>query len=191
VDHTEHAERKISTYAAICYAAQLDEAACDRRIKKLLNLGHLATLRFGYATFLVSGISRACSHQLVRAKHLDFLQESQRYVKQTDTKFVFPELRNVEMYRQAYEVALHCYNELIRNGVRKEDARYVLPNAATTELYVTGNFQAWKDFLRNRQDKAAQWEIREVANQIATRLYEIAPTVFQENYEKALESAEV
>lgn len=179
VDHTENPERLIATLAAICYAADLSEAACDRRINKLLDLNHLATLRFASATFLVSGISRACSHQIVRAKHLDFLQESQRYVKQHGASFVYPGTGSDGKISGAYQLVQRIYDELIEAGVRKEDARYVLPNGITTEMYVTGNFQAWSDFLRNRQDKSAQWEIRGVAHKIALHLESIAPTIFK------------
>lgn len=57
-------------------------------------------------------------------------------------------------------------------------ARYFLPQGSTTRMYVTGNFQAWADFLKNRLDKAAQWEIREVAQEIQRRLARVAPNVF-------------
>ena len=62
--------------------------------------------------------------------------------------------------------SLELYKELIENGTKKEDARFVLPEATTTELIVTGNFQAWLDFIQLRADKHAQWEIREVARTI-------------------------
>lgn len=175
-DITENAEYKIAKYAAICYDADTSEDSCARRINKLLNLGHLATLRFGTATFLIEGVSRACSHQLVRSKHLDFLQESQRYVKQDAVEFIYP--TNDPSFDVIYEACIKTYRELINKGIRKEDARFVLHNAATTRLYVTGNFQAWKDFLRNRTDKAAQWEIRAVALEIEKQLNEHCPNIF-------------
>lgn len=179
VDWTENAERKIAEYAAICYNADTSEEACQRRMVKLLNLGHLATLRFGYATFLIEGISRACSHQIVRSKHLDYLQESQRYVNQRNVDFVYPiSLLESSTYNAFLIDASDVYNKLISEGIRKEDARYVLPNASPTKLYVTGNFQAWKDFLKNRTDKAAQWEIRNVALAIEKELNSIAPNIF-------------
>lgn len=186
VDWTYNAENKIAKYAAICYDAATDDDSVKRRMLKLLNLGHLATLRFASATFLVEGISRACSHQLVRSKHLDFLQESQRYVNQGEADFVYPpSLLESSTYNALLADAKYAYNQLIAEGIRKEDARYVLPNASTTRLYVTGNFQAWKDFLKNRQDKAAQWEIRDIANQIAKHLYGVAPNIFGEEYGRA------
>ncbi len=185
VDHTENPEQKVAIFSAVCYGADTGEEANERRIKKLLNLGHLATLRFAYATFFVEGVSRTCSHQLVRTKHLDYLQESQRYVDQSGIEFVIPPAieqneEALEAYVRAMRVCSYEYQHLRRLGIKKEDARFALLEASPTKLYMTGNFQAWKDFLRNRTDKAAQWEVRNVANQIGSQLYNIAPHVFEE-----------
>lgn len=183
VDHTGDAESRIAKYAAICYNSKTDEEANERRIRHLLKLGHLATLRFAYATFFIGGISRACANQLVRSKHLEYLQESQRYVKMTNASFVYPNTDKAYLISSAYQTALAKYEELIANGVKKEDARLVLPLGVCTNMYVTGNFQAWKDFIRLRMDKAAQWEIREVATEINEQLNSIAPHVFPINGE--------
>ncbi len=181
VDHTTNPEQKIASYAAICYNADTGEDACARRITRLLDHGHLATLRFAYATFLVEGVSRVTSHQFVRSKHLDFLQESQRYVKQSDASFTYPEVNEnlIQVYDRIYQDTQLAYNYLVSNGVKKEDARLVLPEASHTRFYVTGNFQAWNDFLKLRAEKHAQWEIREVAEEIGKQLATIAPTIFQ------------
>ena len=77
-DVTENAEVKIAEYAAICYDADTSPDRNKKRVKSLMKQRHLATLRFASATFLVEGISRACSHQIVRHPHLSFLQRSQR-----------------------------------------------------------------------------------------------------------------
>ena len=61
---------------------------------------------------------------------------------------------------------MDLYKHLLSRGVKKEDARFVLPEATTTELIVTGNFQAWIDFIKLRADTHAQWEVREVAKTI-------------------------
>lgn len=185
VDYTQDAEEKIARYSAICYDADTGEDANARRIKKLLQLGHLATLRFAYATFLVEGVSRTCSHQFVRSKHLDFLQESQRYVDQSDVEFITPpaivqEPMALASYARVMAISSYEYQHLRSMGIRKEDARFVLLEASPTKFYVTGNFQAWHDFLRNRTDKAAQWEIRECAELIGKELSLIAPNVFHE-----------
>ena len=165
---TPNALEQIGRYAGICYNSSLDKEACIKRAISCKDKGHLATLRFAHATFRVSGISRACSHQFVRSKHLDFLQRSQRYCREDGTDFVFPHLNKDQSFDVAlhYEYCLQMYERLIKEGVKKEDARFVLPEATTTELVVTGNFQAWIDFIKLRADKHAQWEIREVARTI-------------------------
>ena len=167
---TPNALQQIGEYAGICYNSSLEETACVKRAVSCKDKGHLATLRFAHATFYVSGISRACSHQFVRSKHLDFLQRSQRYCNENDADFVLPLFLMDSPYEEPYldhcRKSLELYKELIENGTKKEDARFVLPEATTTELIVTGNFQAWLDFINLRADKHAQWEIREVAKTI-------------------------
>lgn len=171
----------IGKCAGICYNSSTDREPSIRRAIGCKDKGHLATLRFAHATFHVSGISRACSHQFVRSKHLDFLQRSQRYCSEKETDFIYPP--NLDEYSKAklnfaYLSALNDYITLIDQGVKKEDARFVLPEATETELIVTGNLQAWLDFVKLRADKHAQWEIREVAREINNQLSEHCNGVF-------------
>lgn len=165
---TPDAANFIGDCAGICYNSKRDRDSNIRRSVGCLDKGHLATLRFAHATFHISDISRVCSHQMVRSKHLDFLQRSQRYCKELDAEFVEPTLSvsDKNLLRASYEFAYNTYEMLLSNGVKKEDARFVLPEATTTELVVTGNFQAWVDFIKLRADTHAQWEIREVAKEI-------------------------
>lgn len=180
VDITENAEVKIGYYAGECYNAKRDESACIRRAKKCMEDGHLATLRFANAVFHISGVSRICSHQFVRSKHLDFLQQSQRYVNQEEAKVIIPPSfkDHYDDYAFFVESAKSLYSQLIKDGVKKEDARFVLPEACETSFYVTGNLQAWKDFIKLRADKHAQWEIRKVAKEINNKLHEKCPNLF-------------
>ncbi len=179
--------RHIGEMAAICYDSDTSEAACVRRALKCKDSGHLATLRFAYATFNVAGISRVCSHQIVRMAHAGILQRSQRYVKETKVEFVDPPaladtphwFRNSWAKVQSDAEALYLYavdNKLLK----KEDARYIMPQGCTTEMNLCLNFQGWRDFLRNRNDKHAQWEVRAVASEIDRQLGEIAPGLFGE-----------
>ena len=166
---TPNALESIGRYAGICYNSSLDSGSCVKRAISCKDKGHLATLRFAHATFRVSGISRSCSHQFVRSKHLDFLQRSQRYCKEDEAEFVEPNLTslsNLNIMRTHYQNSLFLYEQLLSQGVKKEDARFVLPEATTTELIVTGNFQAWIDFIKLRADTHAQWEVRNVAREI-------------------------
>lgn len=185
IDITENAETKIAECAAICYDADTSDGANERRVKKLMNLKHLATLRFASATFKVEDISRVCSHQLVRHPHLSYLQRSQRYCNEGYAQVVAPESvlnhpAALDAWEESVSIANHAYQSMIKNGIRKEDARFVLPQASTTGIYVTGNFQAWFDFLVRRLDKHAQWEIRAVAEVIYAILHVHAPHIFNE-----------
>lgn len=168
LDITPNALEKIGQYAGICYNSSMDSNSCVRRAISCKDKGHLATLRFASAVFRVSGISRVCSHQFVRSKHLDFLQRSQRYCKESNANYVVPNLNKEqeEAYYIAIQTAKRTYDNLLSLGMKKEDARFVLPEATTTELIVVGNFQAWLDFIALRADTHAQWEIRNVAKTI-------------------------
>lgn len=183
-DHTINPEVTVGENAAICYDSRTDEESCLRRAENCKNQGHMATLRFAYATFNISGISRVCSHQLVRVAHAGILQRSQRYVKETCVDYVNPfsldsmpqHLRAAWFKAQADAESI--YLQAIEQGMRKEDARYILPQGCQTELNICMNFQGWRDFLRNRTDKHAQWEIRYVALEIESLLNSIAPRLF-------------
>jgi len=167
---TPDAANFIGSCSAICYNSADSRESNIKRAVACKEKGHLATLRFAHATFHISGISRICSHQMVRSKHLDFLQRSQRYCKEDLAYQVYPKSKVGSIFEEAYEASMQYYKELLELGVKKEDARFVLPEATQTELIVTGNFQAWLDFIRLRADTHAQWEIRQVAKEINNSL---------------------
>lgn len=184
VDYTMNPVQKIGRAASICYKGKTDLESNVKRAKHCQESGHLTVNRFASATFLISGISRVCSHQLVRTAHAGFLQESQRYVEQTDIDFALPKSleelgESLDDFVAEYlDAAKKLYAQMIDHGIKKEDARYILPQACTTSIYMTGNFQMWRHFLKERTAKAAQAEIREVALEIQKQLAEIAPEVF-------------
>lgn len=185
LDHTEDPEYKIGLFSAECYDSKKDRESCIRRVKHCKDSGHLATLRFAYATFEVSDISRVCSHQLVRHAHLSYLQRSQRYVKETSVEFIEPDtLKDTpEYYRNAWKKLQADAEALYLAGVdnkylKKEDSRFILPQGCTTSIVVTGNFQALLNFIKLRSDKYAQKEIRQVAIEINNKLHKLAPNIF-------------
>lgn len=145
----------------------------------------------GSATFLFEGISRACTHQLVRHRLASFSQESQRYVDldRGGWQAVVPEAVRAHPEAMAeleafWRTAEEKYARLRELGIRKEDARFLLPNAAETRIVTTMNFAAWSHFLWLRAvDKAAQWEIRRMGQHVLTMLHAIAPEVFAEHWQ--------
>jgi thymidylate synthase (FAD) len=182
---TPDPEAHIGEQAAECYDSKTDREACIKRAAHCVDSGHLATLRFAYATVRITGISRICSHQIVRIAHAGILQRSQRYVKETSVEYVdppalaeiHPHLRG--KWRMIQNDAEALYLKLVdEKHMKKEDARYILPQGCTTSLRMTGNFQMWVDLLGNRTAKHAQWEVRDVAIETKRLLAEHAPGIF-------------
>jgi thymidylate synthase (FAD) len=144
----------------------------------------------GSATFFFEGISRTCTHQLVRHRLASFSQESQRYVELSKggwQAIVPPAVAENEVamaeLAEFWRIAEEKYARLRDLGIRKEDARFLLPNAAETRIVTTMNFAAWSHFLWLRAvDKAAQWEIRVLGQEVLKMLYTIAPAVFAEHW---------
>jgi len=147
-------------------------------------------LDHGSATFFFEGISRACTHQLVRHRLASFSQESQRYVElaKGGWQAIVPPAVAANPAAMAeltefWQIAEEKYRRLRELGIRKEDARFLLPNAAETRIVTTMNFAAWSHFLWLRAvDKAAQWEIRAMGQRTLEMLFAIAPAVFAEQW---------
>lgn len=184
---TPDPEAHIGEMASECYDSKTDRESCIRRAKHCKESGHLATLRFATATIRISGISRVCSHQLIRVAHAGILQRSQRYVKESVVEYIDPPALAHCDYNDQLEWATiqdHAealYLRLVESKqMKKEDARYILPQGCTTSLRMCMNFQAWRDLLANRTHSAAQWEIRNLALEIQRQLAEIAPNIFGE-----------
>jgi thymidylate synthase (FAD) len=83
------------------------------------------------------------------------------------------------------------YHRLRKLGVRKEDARFVLPNAAATRIIVTMNFRSLRHLFSIRCDRAAQWEIRALALEMLRQVHALAPSVFEDQFELFLGAAPV
>lgn len=146
-------------------------------------------LRHCYFSFLVDGISRACSHQLVRHRPASYSQQSQRYVSMEGFSYVTPEtVKEVKVkvngrevsYDDVMEFLGRVYRALVEAGVPKEDARFVLPNACTTRILFTMNGEELVHFLRLRTCSRAQWEIREMAIKILIELRKKFPELFKD-----------
>ena len=184
LNHTAAPEEFIGRVAGICYG-KLESSTIEQYVKRAehcVKSGHLSTLRFAHATFHIGGISRVASHQIVRSKHLDFLQRSQRYCNDSKASIVEPKFDNGQQggdFHYAISKSFEVYRNLIESGMKKEDARFILPQCVITELIVVGNFQAWLDFIALRDTKEAQWEVRAVAREIKAQLSSIAPNVFK------------
>lgn len=191
-DYNGRQEEMIATSAAICYNSKPKNLEMINTMKEHK---HLATFRFAFAVIKIEDISSITAVQTLRTSFADMLDsdshlwESQRYVNQSDRKFVIPDCEYLEGNIRGEAIGLfdevNCksklnYNKLLSLGVKKEDARYAFTRAITTDLYIAGNMQMWSQFLKLRTDKHAQWEVRAMANEIALVLEDKFPRIMEE-----------
>lgn len=161
-------------YAACktCYSAEspvelFDESVDTKLIKQVYKSGHLSTFEHASFSFAIEGISRACSHQLVRHRHCSFSQQSQRYVKFDAPIFYEPDsiLANREadaLYNDFLIKSKEVYKKLIELGIKAEDARMVLPNATCSNITISLNLRELIHICGLRLCTRAQKEIRDV-----------------------------
>jgi thymidylate synthase (FAD) len=166
-------------------------------IKHIIDVGHFSVLEHASVSFYVTGISRSCTHELIRHRHFSYSQLSQRYVPEHDAQVVLPpgiegdpELE--ELVLAAADASRAAYTELltrldakladepgtVRRKQARQAARAVLPNATETRIVVTGNYRAWRHFIAMRASEQADVEIRRLAIECLRRLVDAAPQVF-------------
>lgn len=176
IGHTPNPIQAMAQAAATCY----DSKPSAKIVEHCLQSGHESITEFATFHFEVSGISRACSHQLVRHRLASYAQRSQRYCNEAMPAYVVPDSirKNPTFCREfelAAELAFKVYHYLLEQGVPAEDARYILPNACETVLHVAMNFRELRHFCEERLCSRAQWEIRAVAEQMAALVNEVEP----------------
>lgn len=168
VQATSSPVETIAKIASICYDS--DPKNPLGLVKHLYKNGHHSVFEHIYFTFKIEGISRACSHQLVRHRHCSFTQRSQRYCSEDGFAVVKPTTIDNIDERDGYENLMgmigEAYSELQLLGVPNEDARYILPNACTTELYLSCNLRELIHMANERLCSRAQWEIRELVKKM-------------------------
>lgn len=146
-------------------SGKVDEEKMMRVIRHVIESGHHSTIEHLNFTFAISGVSRALSHQLVRHRiGVAYDQQSQRYVRFKTPDYVKPDSvsssRMSEFYDEAVRLLYLDYSDMVERGVPEEDARYILPNAATTNLVMTVNLRQLMHMAGLRLCVLAQWEIR-------------------------------
>lgn len=201
VVHTPNPDRVCAMAARTCMSQSCP--ALDVRIDNLrhaLDSGHESVAEHAVFTFQVEGISRACSHQLVRHRLASYSQQSQRYVNMGGFEYITPpsigdrkigstldpitlqkyEFTLKEEYDAIMKNLQSAYRRLVeKHGVPEEDARYILPNACTTNITITMNARELRHFFKCRVCNRAQWEIRELATKMLELCKDAAPVLFE------------
>jgi len=173
VSYTPEPEKLINKAASICYLSDENK----NLIPLLLKNGHLSPLEHASFTFLIEGMSRNASHQLVRHRVASFTQQSFRYTK-VEEVFLPESISQDKEVLVLLEKAFELYQKKIFEGVKKEDARYILPSAAASSIYVTMNARELRHFFALRTAPEAQKEIRDIALKMLALVKPIAPNVF-------------
>jgi thymidylate synthase (FAD) len=182
---SEKPEQLIEYAARVCYNSQDKMGKSKSLIPALIRKGHESPLEHACATFEIKNISRACSHQLVRHRLMSVSQKSQRYVSEENFKYIIPksfipDSKDIEEYKMAMEYIKQAYCKWKNNGISKEDARYLLPNACTTDIIITANFREFRHIFKIRCSPQAQWEIRDICYNMLNILNKHAPNVFND-----------
>lgn len=180
--HTSNPIELCGTAGGICYdkPKKRDYPAF---IEKIVSMGHESIVEHASFTFLITGISRSCTHQLVRHRIASYSQRSQRHVDESNATYIEPPNydKGVEVFREAMATAWKHYRQLLNEyGWKKEDARLVLPNACSTTIVVTMNGRELRHFFKLRLAKDAQWEIRIMAQKMFDLAYKTAPAIFKD-----------
>ncbi|MCR5601345.1 MAG: FAD-dependent thymidylate synthase [Ruminococcus sp.] len=213
--YTPEPEKLIATAAKLCYSSSdieslrygLTEEKITSFIDMIISIGHESVVEHVSFTFGIEGISRACSHQLVRHRIASYSQKSQRYVNENGFNFITPPSiadipeakseydRVIDEITKSYEKLADILTEkhtaeftaqgldekAARSKASKlanEDARFILPNACETKIVVSMNVRSLFNFFRHRCCNRAQWEIRAVANEMLKQCLEVAPHIF-------------
>jgi thymidylate synthase (FAD) len=185
LEDVQGSERLIEHAGRTCYHSQRSQDAngTARFIQGRIAQGHESIIEHGAASFEINGISRACSHQLVRHRLASYSQESQRYVDMSNPEWVIPpSIATNPSAKTIWDTFLTqaqaTYRQLRELGIKKEDARFLLPNATATRLIMSANFRELLHMFRLRISPHAQWEIRAVCVDMLNAIYPHAPSVF-------------
>jgi thymidylate synthase (FAD) len=135
--------------------------------------------------FEIEGISRICSHQLVRHRIASYDQESQRFSAVEREDFIVPPSiqsnpEALKLYDEIMKRSVEAFKKLKELEIPKEDARFVLPQSIGTKLVVTANARSLMHFFWQRTAPQAQWEIRELAELMLKECRKVAPSIFRE-----------
>jgi thymidylate synthase (FAD) len=203
VTYTADAEKLVCAAAKLCYASDpavmfdISGEEIKKFLSRLRNMRHLSPFEHASYTFLLEGVSRALTHQLVRHRLASYSQRSQRYVSHDTFDYIIPpslkgktvETDEGTVDGEAYfsdfmAQSAETYRKLIKalgdeHESAIEDARYVLPNATETKIMVTMNARELFHFFSERLCNRAQWEIRTAADEMLRLVRGVSPVIFR------------
>lgn len=190
ISKPENMLKTVYTACRTCYSADspiniyensTDEEKMLKLIQRVISSGHFSTIEHIQISFAINNISRACSHQLVRHRHMSFSQKSQRYVKEKGQfEYIIPPTveANPELtakFNDFMSKISDFYQELTEAGIPAEDARFVLPNATVTSMVASLNLRELIHLANLRLCTRAQKEIRILVLKMCNELLKQEP----------------
>ncbi len=200
-DADEAGAKLVEVAGRLCYLsfARPRPGGNKAYIGHILEVGHGSVLEHAVYNFILSGVSRSFTHELVRHRAgFGYSQLSQRFVDESECSFVEPPaiaddpelhalwLESVATSQRAYRALADglaarfatIEDKTLRRKKAREAARSVLPNATETKIFVTANARALRHFIEMRADPAADAEIRRVAVGLLEILQVESPNLF-------------
>lgn len=182
--------KTVYTACRTCYSAlspeEINASADDEEkmlklIERVISSGHYSTIEHIQLSFAISNISRACTHQLVRHRHMSFSQKSQRYVKEKgEFDYIIPtqiaanaELK--EKFEKHMQEVAQLYQEFVESGIKAEDARAILPNATASSMVASLNLRELIHLANLRLCTRAQLEIRTLIKKMCDEVIKEEP----------------
>ena len=177
--------KTVYTACRTCYSADYpiniyenatDEEKMLKLIERVISSGHYSTIEHIQVSFAISNVSRACTHHLVRHRHMSFSQKSQRYVKEKGQfdYIIPPTIEKDEVLKAKFIDFMNKiseqYQEFVEAGIPAEDARFVLPNAAASSLVTSLNLRELIHLANLRLCTRAQYEIRTMVKMMCDAL---------------------
>lgn len=183
----------------VCYMSYGKGRKTNREfLQHIVEVGHGSVLEHAVWSFIISGVSRSLTHELIRHRHFSYSQLSQRYVDESESEFVEPDViaddpalheiwcEAVNATRAAYDRLIPLLQEkygdmtdkTLRRKLARQAARSVLPNATETKIFVTANVRALRHFIEMRGSEHADVEIRKLALGLLEIMQQEAPSMF-------------
>ena len=178
ISHTDNPAWLCGYAAATCYDSNNPNSALNHSVGS----GHTSVLEHATFTFEIEGLSRAALAQLTRHRLASFDVQSQRYVKLNHVEMVIPDTIKDSKFAAEVESTMRyvmdLYERMVDAGIPCEDARYITPQAVTTKLVMTMNCRELLHFFSLRTCNRAQWEIRNLADEMLKICKQVAPVIF-------------
>jgi thymidylate synthase (FAD) len=199
VSITPDAEETIAYIARVSNPKNQDNEKYDRLLNYMIDHGHWSPFEQAYMTIEIQ-TSLAIATQILRHRSFTFQQFSQRYAEKNliNESIDLPELRSQDTknrqnsiddisediknefnnrIRKHFDESTKLYDDLLNEGVAKESARFVLPQATTTRMYMTGTIRSWMHYIDLRAGHGTQKEHMDIAHQIKNIFKENMPVI--------------